>query len=130
MVQTQQVVPEGFLGSLPEYLVFAELVRRGKEPGIDFSFQSPLMGGRIEKGGVVIDFLFNDPPGLAINVQGVFFHYEMGWETRARDEIARVQLAGQGITLIFIDEDDIMENVRYYVGEALQYRDHSRMTRG
>ena len=56
---------------------------------------------------MVIDFMFYNPPDLAINVQGVYYHYELGAETRARDIMAREALAGQGITLIFVDEDDL-----------------------
>jgi hypothetical protein len=56
----------------------------------------------------------------------VYYHYGLGVIQIARDRIGRAQLAGLGITLIFIDEDDIYEDVGYYVKEALQYRDHSR----
>lgn len=96
-------------------------------PGIEFIYQSPLFGGRTIRGGYVIDFLILDPPDLAINVQGEFWHYQRGSEVMATDKMARAQMAGQGIVLIFIDESDILEDVRYYVGEALQYRDHSRL---
>lgn len=130
MTQAMSVAPADWPGSLPEFLVFRELLRRGLREGSDFVYQSPFMGGRIQRGGVVIDFLFTEPPGLAINVQGVYWHYGLGVETRARDILARAQLAGEGITLILIDEDDILQDVRYIVGEALQSRDHSRLTRG
>jgi len=128
--QAEPVAPEGWLGSLPEFLVWEELNRRGLRDGVHFSYQSPLMGGRIEKGGVIIDFLFYDPPDLCINVQGVYWHYGLGRDVRARDLMAREQLAGQGITLIFVDEDDILSDVRYVVGEALRYVDHSRLAGG
>ena len=39
----------------------------------------------------------------------------------------RAQLAGSGQILIFIDEDDLLEDPVYYVMEALRYRDHSRL---
>ena len=118
-------VPADFEGTLPELIVFQTLVRLGFEPGIDFSFQSPLFGGRLEKGGVVIDFLFFNPPDLAINVQGTFFHEQQGVVTINRDRIARTQLAGQGITLIFIDEDDILNDPEAFVRDALRYIDRS-----
>ena len=127
MTTQVQQLPADFPGSLPEYLVLAELVRLGKQPGVDFTYQSPLMGGRVEKGGVILDFLLYDPPDLAINVQGEYWHYGLGPGVKARDLMARSQMAGQGITLIFIDEADILRDVRYYVREALQYRDHSKM---
>ena len=129
MVQTPELPPD-WEGSLPEYLAFTALIKLGKDPGVDFTYQSPLMGGRMTKGGVVIDFEFTNPPDLAINIQGVYYHYEFGVEQKARDIITRAQMAGQGVTLVFIDEDDIMQDPEYYVKEALNYRDHSRMARG
>ena len=42
-----------------------------------------MMGGRMDKGGLVLDFLFSNPPDLAVNVQGVYYHYEFGVETKA-----------------------------------------------
>ncbi len=59
-------------------MVFRELLRVGRIEALDFSFQSPLRGGRLEKGGVVIDFMFANPPNLGINVQGVYYHYGLG----------------------------------------------------
>ena len=128
---TQQVqVPSNWEGSVPEYVAYSTFVEMGKEPGQDFTYQSPLMGGRMDKGGFVIDFLFDDPPDLAVNVQGVYYHYEFGVEAKARDVMARSSLAGQNITLIFIDDDDLMRDPRFYCQEALRYRDHSRLGGG
>ena len=121
-------VPASWPGSLPEFLVYQELERRGYEHGLDFEYQSPLLGGR-SRGGMVVDFVFNNPPDLAISVQGTFWHFEQGVEVKARDILAREQLAGLGMTLIFLDEDDVLEDVEHYVAEALGYRDHSRLGR-
>ena len=88
------------------------------------------MGGRLDKGGVVIDFLFTDPPDLAINVQGEYYHYGLGATFMQNDIIIRAQMASEGITLIFIDESDILEDVDYYVRQALNYRDHSQLAGG
>ena len=123
-------VPQGWTGSVPEWLTYESLQKAGKIPGQDFTYQSPLLGGRIQKGGVIIDFDFNNPPDLAINVQGVYFHYQFGVETSARDRMARAQLAGEGKQLIFIDEDDLYNDTDYYVLEALRYKDHSRLGGG
>lgn len=121
--QKQAQVPDGF--TLPEWEVFQALIRAGKKPDIDFIFQSSLLGGRQTRGGLVIDFLFINPPDLAINVQGEFFHQEQGAATIARDRMARAALAGQGITLIFIDADDANADPDAYVKDALRYRDNS-----
>lgn len=112
-----------------ELVVFRALQRLGLRPGVDFSFQSSQFGGRVDKGGLVVDFLFTDIP-LAIGVNGIYFHYELGSEPRARDRYAVVALAAQGITLIFIDEDDALQDADFFVREALQFVDHSRVTRG
>ena len=123
-------VPSNWEGSIPEYVAYQTFVRLGKEPGQDFTYQSPLLGGRLDKGGFVIDFLFTDPPDLAVNVQGVYYHYEFGVEARARDIMARASLAGQNLTLIFIDDEDLLKDPMYYCREALNYRDHSRLGGG
>ena len=129
---TQQIteVPAGWQGSLPEYIAYRTFESVGLRPGVDFIYQSPLMGGRLDKGGLVLDFLFNDPPDLAVNVQGVYYHYEFGVETKGRDVIAREGAVGQGLALIFIDEDDLLRDPEYYCREALRYRDHSRLGGG
>jgi len=129
MTMTQSVpeMPTSWEGSKPEWTTFAVLQQLGKVPDTDFTYQSPLMGGRLDKGGSVVDFLFRNPPDLAINVQGNYYHYGMGVETKTRDILTRVQLATQGIILIFIDEDHLEDNPTYYIREALRYRDHSRL---
>ena len=128
--QTDIQVPADWGGSIPEYVAYQTFVKLGLEPGQDFTYQSPLMGGRLDKGGFVIDFLFTEPPDLAVNVQGVYYHYEFGVEAKARDLMARSALAGQNITLVFIDDDDLLSDPTYYCREALNYQDHSRLGGG
>ena len=122
--------PSDWPGSVPEFLVYASLIKQGKVEGVDFNYQSALMGGRLDKGGVVLDFIFSDPPDLAINVQGEYYHYGLGATFMQNDIIIRAQMASEGITLIFIDESDILEDVDYYVRQALNYRDHSQLAGG
>ena len=123
-------VPQNWPGSLPEYVAYITFEQLGKVPGEDFSYQSSRMGGRLDKGGVVLDFVFTNPPDLAVNVHGVYYHYETGVSTQARDVFARAQVEGAGIRLIFIDDDDLFRDPQYYCREALNYRDHSRMSGG
>ena len=128
---TNVEAPEGWLGSLPEFLVFNSLTTTfNLQQGVEFTYQSPLLGGRLEKGGVVLDFVFNEPPDLAINVQGEYYHYGMGSTISQNDVFIRAQMAGQGIQLIFIDENDIYRDVDYYVRQALNYKDHSKLGGG
>ena len=126
---TQRIpeMPASWQGSEPEWIAYSVLQELGKIPDEDFTYQSPLMGGRLDKGGSIVDFMFKDPPDLAINVQGEYYHYGMGAETSTRDILARVQLASLGIILIFIDESSLQEDPFYYIREALRYRDHSRL---
>ena len=115
-------------GSEAERLVNNELLRRGHREGETYYYQAPFFGfGTGERGSYSLDFLFIDPPGLAFNVQGVYWHYGQGTSTEANDVLLRAQLAQHDITLIFVDEDDVLEDVRWIVGEALQFRDHSRL---
>ena len=119
--------PSDWVGSKPEWMFFSSLIDLGYQPEEDFTYQSPLMGGRLDKGGLIIDFLFFNPPNLAVNVQGVYYHYEMGADNRARDIMARQSLAGQGITLIFVDEDYLEQDPKGVTESALQFRDTSRL---
>jgi len=131
---TSQVqIPPNWEGSGPEYVAYQTFISLGKTPGEDFTYQSPLMGGRLDKGGFIIDFMFTNPPDLGINVQGVYYHYTKypgGVESKARDVLARASMAGENITLIFIDDDDLLHDPVYYCREALNYRDHSRLGGG
>ena len=112
--------------SEPELLVFNTLIRLGLVHGVDFTFQSKQFGGRILKGGYVLDFLFENPPGLAINVQGIYYHYEQGSAIQQNDILTQIALASIGITLIFIDEDDVLDDPEFYVRAALNFQDLSR----
>jgi len=126
----QLSAPAEWQGSLPEWLFYSSLIRLGYTDGQDFTYQNPLMGGRLDKGGAIIDFLFYNPPNLAVNVQGTYYHYELGSETRARDIMIRESLAGQGITLIFVDEDDLLQDALGITRDALNYQDKSRLGGG
>lgn len=119
--------PSEWAGSRPEWMFYASLISLGYQPGEDFTYQYPLDGGRLSTGGVIIDFLFYNPPNLAVNVQGIYYHYELGAETIGRDRIVREQLASQGITLIFVDEDDLEQDPKGVTEAALEFRDTSRL---
>lgn len=119
--------PNGLVATKPEWYAYWALTRLGKIADVDFSFQSSLMGGRLQLGGVVLDFLMYNPPDLGINIQGIRWHYGMGGDRKAHDAMARMQIEGLGIKLVYIDEDHILANPVYYVEEALRGIDHSRM---
>jgi hypothetical protein len=122
--------PGWFLGSKPEWVVYNCLIEQHLEPGEDFDHQSAILGGRVDLGGLVLDFVFANPAGLAINVQGVYYHYEKGAGEIQRSVLARELFAAQGGTLIFIDDDALAQNPRFLVREALAFRDRSRLGTG
>jgi len=107
--------PATWAGSRPEWMFYASLMKLGYQPSEDFIYQSPMLG------------VFHNPPGLAVNVQGTYYHYELGAATSARDKFAREALAGQGITLIFVDEDDLEQDPTGITEAALQFNDRSRL---
>ena len=104
-----QLDAEVFPGTEPERRCYNALIQLGKIPDVDFQFQSSLLGG---------------------SVLGIYFHYRLNGGSRGRDLMTRELLAVQGLTLIFIDEEDLLEDARYYVEQALQYRDHSAVSTG
>jgi hypothetical protein len=113
-------------GSKPELAVYLALQQLGLMEGRDFNYQSSVMGGRLEYGGAVLDFVL---PGysLAINVQSVHYHYADP-VARQRDAIQRASIEATGLRIIYIDEADALRNAVYYVQEALRGVDHSLAT--
>jgi hypothetical protein len=102
----------------------------GLKLNVDFTYEAAMLGGRVDKGGIIIDFLFTNPPTLAVNVQGIYWHYKQGSAVIRNDILDREMLAGLGLRLIWVDEDDVLDNAEFYAREALQFRDHSRLAAG
>lgn len=119
-----QTPPAEFQGSGAEWAIYWALSSL-KE---DFQFQVPLMGGRIEAGGTVVDFYL---PAylLLIRVQGIHWHYEIQPQ-RAQDDILKLALESKGFQVIDIDEDMALRDPIYYTKEALRGQDHSRRAGG
>ena len=87
-----------------ERIVIDWLKKRGMEMGIDYGFQSSLMGGRFELGGAIVDFIFSER-ALLWRVQGDYFH--KGVEKEGTDAIQRELLESQGWTVIDIWGSDL-----------------------
>jgi len=115
--------PETWHGSDAAYMAFDALVRAGKQPGVDFSYQPRTNKGTT--GSAEADFMFNSPPDLAMQVQEPFHSHHSGVSTRGTDIMTKVQLAGYGITLIMLGHEKLTQDPDWLIGEALQYRDHS-----
>ena len=103
----------------PEVAVYFALTKLG-EP---FEFQSPLLGGYREKGSTIADFLLRQHD-LVISVIGWYYHNRP--ETKARDKLQRIALSSMGLHVIYIDEQDAIDNARWYCQQAILGRDHSR----
>ena len=118
---TQEIsVPEGWPGSNAAYLAYLALVGAGKVPGRDFTYQPKTQGGRLELGKQV-DFVFNNPPDLAMQVQESFYEHHDGVETRGTDVLTKAQLAGEGISLILLEHDKLVQDADGVIEKALQY---------
>lgn len=95
----------------PEWYFYWYLtVRKKLRLGIEFDFQSSLLGGRREVGGLVTDFMFNDrfyPPGLIVNVDGFHWHGYYS-KDRAKDLENKIRLVDRGFVFVSLSEDDII----------------------
>ena len=99
----------GILATAPEALVHWALTRRGLVDGVHFSFQSSLLGGRLELGGMVADFKFLDRP-LILRVMGEYWHRP--WDRMGggkSDEEQRLVLEQYGWTVLDMSEHDILD---------------------
>lgn len=121
---TERQAPADWMGTYPEYLVYQQLVRMV----INFDYQSSQLGGRSERGGLVLDF-YIPSLSLALNVQSTYWHYGRP-EARQADRIQREALEAQGLRVVYLDEEDLIRNAKYYVTEALEGRDHSLASKG
>jgi len=117
-------VPAGWPGSEATYIAYEALLRAGRQPGRDFTYQSATQGRRLES-DLDVDFMFTNPPALAMQVQEGLYSHSSGIETRGRDILTKAQLAGSGVMLVLLDHDKLRQDPDWLIGEALQYRDHS-----
>lgn len=118
-------IPNWWTGSTPEYYIYWALMHYGLRDGIDFTYQSPEMGGRLDKGGAIIDFYIMATE-IGINVQSAYWHYS-STTRRAIEAMQKAQLESYGITMVYIDEEDALVNPVFFTGEALRGIDHSLM---
>jgi very-short-patch-repair endonuclease len=89
-------------GTLPERIVFRYLVEKlDMISGVDFDFQTSLSGGRLELGGVVVDYTFQFLH-IALQVQGPTHNALARFR---KDEEQRLFLEQMGYSVIFLDMD-------------------------
>lgn len=123
--------PGDWLGSVPEWAIYWAATHHKKlQPDADFTYQAAYFGGRLQFGGAVLDFVFPGF-GVAVNVNGIFYHLEQGGSRQQALDLAQGDaLARFGLALIYIDDDAALRDPYYYLDEALVGRDHSILRRG
>ena len=105
-------------GSQPEYWVYRAIVRTGRlEEAGDFTYQLKQFGGRMTRGGAVVDFVIRSPY-VGINVQSKYFHNRTT-NQRAHDALQRAALEADGLRLEYIQEEEAINNPDNAVREAL-----------
>lgn len=93
-------------GTLPERIIYKYLTEKmGFVDGIDFNFQSSEQGGRIDTGGIVADFLF-EQLRLVINPLGPT-HDEFMRIRKDQEQIDA--LTAMGHQVYMIPEDDVYD---------------------
>ena len=119
--QPVEEVPEWWLargGSRPEYWIYRAIVRTGRlEEAGDFTYQAKKFGGRMQRGGAVVDF-FIKRPRVGFNVQSLYFHNRTSGQ-RAHDAIQRAALEADGLRLEFISEEEAINRPDAAVRESL-----------
>jgi len=93
--EQEQRAVQGIYGSLPERIMYKELERRR----LDMSFQSSMLGGRQQLGGIVADFILPFYK-IIIQIDGVLWH--TGIDAEARDAHQRLTLESMGYTVLRI----------------------------
>ncbi len=91
-------------GSLEERIFYKALISWGFADGIDFTFQTSVLGGRAELGGLVADFLF-PLPMVIVNPTSVW--HTMTLENIRRDDDQTAILASMGYLVLYLDPNII-----------------------
>jgi hypothetical protein len=115
--------PDTWTGTLPEWAIYWAHLALGRKPFQDFQYQYSF------DGSTRFDFFeFNER--IAIEVQGLYWHYEFQHAQAINDQLRKIRAEAVGLTLIFIDEDHALTDPIFYLREALAERDHSRAAKG
>lgn len=110
------------VATVPELAVMNALESLGYRMGVDYEFQSKMLGDYGEKGSARADFYITSL-NLIIRVQGEYWHLGNP-QTEARDELQKLALESQGIKVVDILAENALRNAKYYVSEALKGIEH------
>jgi len=103
---------ERVMASNLEILVLDWLDKRG----IVYDFQSSLLGGRVEFGGMVIDIILPES-GIAMRIMGEYYH--SGVIQEAKDREQRSMLEGLGYRVVDLQEADLTTNLDAVMEKAI-----------
>jgi len=127
-VETIPEPPPDWPGTKPEWIVFFVLLALGYRYGIDFLYRERLPGFLSMRWGEV-DFLLPSL-GIAFEVQGRYYHQELGIERIRADELKKAMAESEGLKLIWLEEEDLVEGDPFWlVSEGLRGIEHSRRRR-
>lgn len=108
-------IPVWFPGSNLEWLVYRWL----SASNVEFLFQVPIAGGRVEKGGIIADFVLTDRiPPVILRAQGFHWHGE-STSSRARDLEQKLVLTDLGFEVVDLRESDLTTNLDYAMRQAI-----------
>jgi G:T-mismatch repair DNA endonuclease (very short patch repair protein) len=101
----EKLAVQGVLGSLPERLVWAWLLRSG----LMFSAQQSEFGGRRMQGGMVLDFIVYGIAAypVAIRIQGDYWHSPQAPGAPHRDDDSAARLRAGGYLVLDLWEGDV-----------------------
>lgn len=114
----------------PEWGIYWALTQRlRKVDGVDFVYRrtAGLLASLSER--TQLDFMMLDGSQIAIEVQGIYWHYGQGGKKIA-DDLVRAGLLSGRWNIVDIDEDDALRDPEHYTREALQGHDHSYRYKG
>ncbi len=110
--------PAGMVATEPEWRVYWWLTKHKNEVG-EFDFQSSLMGGRLSRGGLVMDFILLEfIPQLAINVQGEYWHFGSSI-LATKDRLTKERIIALGMNAINVREQDLLDRLDYTMRNAI-----------
>ena len=105
-LEARAVSKDEVRGTLPERIIFKYLVVKLKlTDGIEFDFQSSLQGGRLQLGGIVVDFTF-PMWGFAIQVDGPT---HLDFRRMRKDTEQEMALEAMGYRVFRIAEDTVYD---------------------
>lgn len=115
--------PDTWMGTRPEWAIYWAHITLGRIPYQDFQYiYYNFMGQQWD--------FYEFQEHIAIEVQGLYWHYEFQKNQTINDQLRRIQAEAIGVTLIAIDEDMALADPIFYLREALAERDHSRGASG